>query len=431
MKKTFLACVLALCLLAGCAVSARPVSIIPLIPIPEYSAPPASPSPEPSVEPPVSQSPEDAGPSAPPSPDGTDGGTGEVSLSDPQPPDDPLTEQLDGVIAGFPGFSGSVLVEKAGQLLLCRGYGMADAEKGLFNTPDTRFLVGSVTKQFTAMAIMQLYAGGLLDIKDPLSKYVSGFARGDEITLTNLLSQTSGIADFLNDDPELLSKIPTAELTQEKIIGLMKEKPLKFEPGSKYSYCNTNFLLLGYIVEKVSDLGYGDYLAKNVFEPLGMKNTGVFNVAHPPADMATGRKNAETPIPFTDDSGAVIAKNANATAGSFGAGCLYSTVRDLCLWDRALTTEQLLPKAYMDMIFTPTVHIENPANDWSYGYGWVIENDKETGIVYRHTGALGGFRAYNGLFTEHGITVIILSNIVNYPDRDNLLPAVKKALLNP
>jgi CubicO group peptidase (beta-lactamase class C family) len=444
MRKTVLACLLALCLLAGCASveqaamsSLHSASALPLAsPSPEASAMPlSSPAPITPSETPPSPSPETSAIAVlVPSSEITAAsptGSAVTETAPPSPSDEALSERLNQVFADFPGFSGSVLIERAGHVLLCKGCGMADAAMGIANTPDTKFLVGSVTKQFTSMAIMQLYAKGLLDIRDKVSTYIPDFDRGNDITLTNLLTQTSGIPDFLNDDPELLTTIPTEALSEELIIGLMKTEPLKFEPGSKYAYSNTNYLILGYIVEKVSGLSYGDYLARNIFEPLGMDNTGVVDVAHLPDLMATGHRYDNTPVLFTDDNGAVIAENASATAGSFGAGCLYSTVGDLYLWDRALSTEMLLPKKYMDMILAPSVHIENPAVDWSYGFGWVIENDPDVGTVYRHTGVLGGFRAYNGIFAEHDITVIVLFNTMDFPDRDKLIPAVKKALSSP
>ena len=298
MRKTVLACALALCLLTGCISSAKQTSVIPLIPIPSATAAPTV-SPSPSITPPPevtpSPSPTEAPPSSETSPEPSE------TPHDPSPSDDALAERLDEVLTGFTEFSGSVLIGRSGCVLLSKGYGMADAGKELENTTETRFLVGSVTKQFTSMAVMQLYAKGLLDIGDKLSKYVPDFTRGDEIVLQNLLNQNSGIMDFLNDEPELLSTLPTEALSTEYVIGLVKDKPLKFEPGSKYSYSNTNYLLLGYIVEQVSGMSYGDYLKKNIFEPLGMSDTGVVDVAHLPENMAVGNWRTGTPAPFTDD----------------------------------------------------------------------------------------------------------------------------------
>jgi CubicO group peptidase (beta-lactamase class C family) len=441
-KKAFLVCVLALCLLCGCSFIGttgfdnEPASALPLVtssqdfsgaqqtisppetsathvvmPFPgaSFSAPSAEASPPPEMPsaPAVSTS---AAPSESPSPS----------------PD--LPEQLDRIFADNTEFRGSVLIEKDGRVLLAKGYGMADAEECVKITVDTKFLIGSVTKQFTVMAVMQLYEEGLLDIHATLADYIPDFSRGGDITLVHLLTQTSGITDYMNDKPALIHQLPYGDISEENLIGLVKTMPLKFEPGSKYSYSNTNFLLLGYIVEKAGGFSYGEYLAMNILEPLGMKNTGVFDPSAPPENMAVGYTRYDKPVCFRTDNGEMDPDTANAAAGSFGAGCLYSTVGDLELWDRALLTETLLPKTYMEMIFEPAVSVSGAEVPCSYGFGWVIENDPDIGLVCRHTGALSGFRAYNGFFTDKGATVIMLCNIMQFNGRDALIPAVKQVL---
>ena len=338
-----------------------------------------------------------------------------------------LTEKLDGIFSGCKDFYGSVLIALDGKVVLQKGYGFSDAARGVKNTANSTFLIGSVTKQFTAVAVLQLYEKGLLDIRDRLSKYIPDFSSGGDITLSHLLTQTSGLADYMNDEPTVLSQLPIASLSRQKILDRVKTLPLKFAPGSRYSYSNTNYLILGYIVEKVSGLGYGAYLEKNILSPLGMRDTGVFDMAHPPERMVSGYADAGTPFPYYTPEGDIIPENARATAGSYGAGCLYSTVYDLYLWDRALSTEKLLSQKYLNMMFTPAVPIPNPDVRWSYGFGWVIENEPGGRTVYRHTGVLGGFRAYNGLLPG-GAVVIMLMNNSDFPGKDKLLPAVRQAL---
>lgn len=334
------------------------------------------------------------------------------------------SETLDRIFSENPALHGTVLIARKGEILLYKAYGLSDAEKGTKNTIHTKFIIGSITKQFTAMAIMQLYARGLLDLHDTLSKYIPDFPRGGDITLLDLLTQTSGIIDYYNDEPPLISTIPFEKLSQSYLIEQLKASPLKFEPGEKYSYSNSNYLILSYIIEKVSGMGYGDYLSRYIFEPLGMKNTGVYDINDPPADMAAGHVDNETPIRYAiggDDE-----EYAKSAAAGYGAGGMYSTVGDLYLWDEALSTQTLLPKEYMEMIFKPSVPVPGPVIPCAYGYGWVIENDPDCGTVYRHTGSLAGFRAYNGLFPDKDITVITLFNHRSFAGREQIIPALKE-----
>jgi CubicO group peptidase (beta-lactamase class C family) len=344
------------------------------------------------------------------------------------PPTSALQEELDRIFADNKDFSGSVLIEKSGQVLLCKSYGMADKENGVKSTPDTKFLIGSVTKQFTAMAVMQLYEKGLLDIYDKLSDYVPDFTRGGDITLWNLLTQTSGISDYLNGDPPIVSSIPYEALSESALIDLIKTQPLVFEPGSRYAYSNTNYLILGYIVEVISGLSYGDYLAQNIFEPLGMKNTGIFDVKKPPENMAVGYMRSGEPVRYFTDDGEIITDSACFVTGSYGCGCLYSTVGDLYLWDKALSTEKLISTSYINMMFNPTVPVPGAVPECAYGFGWVIDNDPDVGTIIRHTGILSGFRAYNGLLTDKDMTVIILYNIKEFDGRNMMIPNLKQAL---
>ena len=432
-RKTITALILALCLLSGCAAfetalipppTAMPDQAASALPLPppsaEASAPAAvSPPPEATATP--SAAPELSQPSV------------DSPIDETQPPviipqQDALSEQLDHIFADLDEFSGSVLIMRSKNILLNKSYGMADSETGIMNTPDTKFLIGSVTKQFTAMAVMQLYEKGLLDINDRLSSYLPDFSRSADITLENLLTHTSGIMDYMNDDIQLLPEIPHDALSVRYIINLVGEKPLKFEPGLKYAYSNTNYLILGYIIEVVSGLSYGDYLALHIFEPLAMKNTGVIDINHLPEGMAAGHMRYGVPVRYYSAAGEIIADSANSAMGSYGAGCLYSTVWDLYLWDLALSTEKLLSKRYIDMMFNPSVPIPDAEIEGTYGYGWVIENDPDVGTIRRHTGSLSGFRAYNGLFADRGETVIILYNIKAFVGRDEMLPAVKQVL---
>ncbi len=432
MKKSILAYILLLSLLSGCAVvdtAVQPVSGQPAVSPSGIAAelPAGSPSPQVSETP--AESPPNSETSAQPSPEPPAESSAPPEL--PEPLSWPVIDcqPLNQVFVGYPDFYGSVLIEKDGTVILYKSYGASDTEAGTLNSPVTKFLIGSVTKQFTAMAVMQLYEKGLLDIHDKLSDYIPDFTRGGDIDLINLLTMTSGIVDYMNESPAVVDEMPYEALSPENIIELIKTKSLKFEPGSKYSYCNTNYLILYMIVEEVSGLSYGDYLAANIFDVLGMENTGVFDINNPPSNMATGHWSGDEPVRYYNENGDVITKNANATAAGYGAGGLYSTVEDLYLWDQALESGKLLSKEYMDMLFTPHVHIIGALIPSDYGFGWIIQTDPDFGTIIEHTGALGGFRAYNAIFAERDIKVIILYNNKEFTGRNKLISDVKQALL--
>jgi CubicO group peptidase (beta-lactamase class C family) len=291
-------------------------------------------------------------------------------------------------------FSGSILAAKNGEILISKGYGMANYELGVPNTPDTKFHLGSITKQFTAMAIMQLEEHGQLSVDDPLSKYIADYPNGNNITIHQLLTHTSGIMDYINDD-NTFSYICRLYHPIEQVIGRFKNKPLEFKPGTRYEYSNSGYVLLSYIIEKVSGKKYKDFLADNIFKPLGMKNTGYDDT---------------TPIIKNRASGYSIMSNTLTNADFFdrsnlqGADGLYSTVNDLYIWDRALYTEKIASKKTLERIFTPY-----PPAD-TYGYGWTVSPDETS-----HNGRMDGF--YTCIYRKlpDKTAVIILSNLQQAP----------------
>ena len=185
------------------------------------------------------------------------------------------SEKADALLRGLiktndPGLA--VLVAQDGKILFEKGYGLADVEHHVPVVPQTTFHIGSLTKQFTASAILKLQEEGKLSVEDKLSKYIPDFPRGNEVTLRQLLNHTSGIWPDL-DEPD--SRLTNATTT-EAIIKEIRKYPYNFAPGTKWRYSNSGYLLLGYIVEKVSGQSYGDFLRENFFQPLGMTNTGVY-----------------------------------------------------------------------------------------------------------------------------------------------------------
>ncbi len=309
----------------------------------------------------------------------------------------------------YRNFQGAVLVEKDGQILVRAAYGMSDIEKNMKNKNSTKFPIGSVTKQFTTMAVMQLQEKGKLDVKDKLSKYMSDYPNGDKITIYNLMTHTSGIPNFPSASD--ITAFKTDDIKTEDCINIFKNTPLDFEPGSKWSYCNSGYILLGYIVEKVSGLSLEDYLIQNIFTPLKMDNTGVCYKNGVKKFDSNGYAGYLEAQPTGDETLLKVA---------FGAGYLYSTIDDLAKWADALSSEKLVSKKTMDQIFKP---YENTFTDGYYGFGWFVpENGK--GEVH-HGGNTAGFTSMMSVDFDKKLNVIILSN-KGYAD----LTTVKSTLTN-
>ncbi len=291
-------------------------------------------------------------------------------------------------------FCGSVLIAKKGKILLSKGYGMANNTSALVNSPTTKFKLASVSKQFTAMAIMILQEKGKLSTEDKLTKYIADYPNGDKITIHNLLTHTSGIPNVTA--LPVFDSIKGKPHTLEQVIALTKGKPLEFEPGSKFNYSNSGYILLTYIIEKASGKNYGDYMKENIFDPLGMKNSGLY-----PSNGIL--KNAA--IGYTEaNEGLIQAAYIDMTIPA-GAGALYSTVEDLFLWDQALYTEKLVKKETIEKIMT--VFLDN------YAYGWMLTKYKEHKKFF-HGGGIEGFNTVINRFTDDEICIIILKNVDNY-----------------
>jgi CubicO group peptidase (beta-lactamase class C family) len=303
----------------------------------------------------------------------------------------PLVEKINAYINACVErklFNGSILVAKQGRILVNNGYGMADFEHAIPCTPQTKFNLASVTKQFTAMAIMILQKQGLLDINDMVSKHIPAaeFPLGKKITIHQCLTHTSGLLDYCCLS-EYDYKVPL--YTIDEIIKLFRDKPLDFEPGSKFSYSNSGYVLLGYIVEKISGQTFSEFLKENIFEPLGMQNTGfVYNSAD--ETFAVGYTVGNKQVDYIDMS------VAN------GDGNLISTTHDLYLWDQALYTEKLLPLECLQKIFTPFKN--------NHGYGWVID-EKFGHKRFRHSGGMPGTATIITRFVADDVCIIVLSNI--------------------
>lgn len=295
-------------------------------------------------------------------------------------------------------FSGTVLVAKGDDVLLDRGYGMADYDKHIKNNSQTVFEIGSITKQFTATAILMLQEKKLLNVQDKLSKYISDYPNGDKIKIYNLLTHTSGIDEYAKSEDDLIKKAYLS-YTPLKLIESFKNKPLNFNPGTKFEYSNSNYILLGYIIEKVSGMKYEDYIEKNIIKPLKLRNTGTLGSLSNQAGIknkAIGYLNIDT-ISHKYKKGYKI-------DGSYpyAAGEIYSTVEDLYRWNKALNEGKLINKQSLDQMFTPYLS--------DYGYGWYIDklNDKDK-IVF-HGGSIPGYTSFIERDINKKYVIIVLSN---------------------
>lgn len=292
-------------------------------------------------------------------------------------------------------FNGSVLVGYKGEILLSRGYGWSNIEHTVPNTPQTKYRIGSITKGFTAMAVLQLQEQGLLSVLEPIRNYIPDFPKGDQITIHHLLTHTSGIPDFVKF-PDYWTRIMRLPSTLDQTIDLFKNLPLEFIPGERFSYCTSSYILLTKMIERLSKQSYASFLNRYIFGPLKMNDTGVDDGRTIVHNLASGYS-VWKEIIHTEHM------DMSIPVGGYG---LYSTVEDLYRWDQALYTNKLVSYESLQSMFTP--HLEN------YGYGWAVQQ-LEIGNKYHtcisHYGDINGFCGNILRFVNDNLTVIILSNL--------------------
>ena len=271
-------------------------------------------------------------------------------------------------------FMGSVLVARGDKVLFSKGYGFANLEWDIPNTPDTKFRIGSLSKQFTAVLILKLEEQGKLSVSDPVKKYIADApAAWDQITLFHLLSHTSGLPDFTNlPDYRNLQTLPT---TATQIMARFRDKPLEFQPGEKYKYCNSGYVMLTAIIEKVAGVPYEKFLQDQILTPVGLKDTGYDSASRVIHHRATGYLlNAANQIENSRYLDMTVPQ---------GAGALYSTTGDLLKWELALFGGKVLKPASFEKMTTP---VKN-----NYGFGLFVRTAKHKMI--EHTG--GGIDGFN------------------------------------
>jgi CubicO group peptidase (beta-lactamase class C family) len=312
----------------------------------------------------------------------------------------PDAAELDAIASShFPANEpgAAVLVMKDGETLLRKGYGLADLEQAIAIEPDMVFRIGSVTKQFTAAAILLLEEAGKLSVQEDLRKYLPDYpTHGRVITIEHLLTHTSGIRSYT--DMASFGENIRKDMTIDEVIALFKDEPLTFEPGEKYAYNNSGYFLLGAIIEKASGKSYESFLQEKIFEPLGMTQTYYGSAARIIPKRAQGYDGANGEF-----------QNAEYLSMTlpYAAGSLLSTVDDLAKWDRALQKPGLLSRQSLEKWWKP-FHLAN-GESIHYGYGWGI-SEYEGHRVVSHGGGINGFTCHFLRMPDDGIVVAVLTN---------------------
>lgn len=297
-------------------------------------------------------------------------------------------------------FNGSIMVSENGKVILSKGYGFAEMEWKIQNTPDTKFRLASVSKQFTAMLIMQLVEKGQISLDGKISDYLPYYRKdiGEIVTIQQLLTHTSGIFNYTNDPKVMQTKVRD-QMSVQELVEELCSRELDFEPGTKYNYSNSGYVILGAIIEEVTGKKYEDVLQDNIFIPLNMTNSGYDHNSEIIENRASGYDKTMEGFSHSRYIDMSI---------PFSAGALYSTVNDMYKWDQALYTDKLVSMETLQQIFTP--HLEG------YGFGWHI-SDVDIGSIKKnlitHSGGIFGFNTIIMRFPEDNNCIVILNNYSN------------------
>ncbi|HMG15287.1 MAG TPA: serine hydrolase domain-containing protein, partial [Saprospiraceae bacterium] len=312
-------------------------------------------------------------------------------------------DELFNLYSKYGQFNGSVLITDKTEIIYKKGFGFANMEWRIPNQTDTKFRLASVSKQFTAMLIVQLASENKIKLDAPISSYLPEYSKktGDIINIHHLLTHSSGIPDYTSF-PDFRERMGDS-YTPEEIVKLFADSTLEFTPGEKFQYSNSGYILLGYIIEKITGKPYEQVLQEKIFSPLKMSNSGYYQNSEVIKSKAYGY----------DKSGNTY-QNASYIDMSFpfSAGGIYSTVEDLYLWDQALYTEKLLPQKYMDLLFNKYIP---SGDDEYYAYGWEIGklpvgSTKEELETISHQGEINGFNTQILRIPSEKSLIVLLNN---------------------
>lgn len=326
---------------------------------------------------------------------------GAVKLFAQQLDSNSITHKLDAFLTSAKvanKFNGSAIVAQKGKILLNKGYGYKNISLHFLNDSNAIYQIGSITKSFTAVAILKLQEQGKLSVQDKLNKFFPDYPQGDKITIQNLLSHTSGIYNYTNDIDENDTGIICHPVTKQRVLEVFENKPLAFKPGKYFQYCNSGYFLLGMIIEKVSGMSYENAVRQMIFMPLQMTHSG-FDFKNLNSDDKT-----QGYVLLNKDT-----SKTNYTVDStvyFSAGAMYSTTNDMNKWADAISNHALLNENSWKQAFTP--------GKGNYGSGFWIKNTIYKKRYLTHDGGLLGYTADFAYFPDDDITIILLSNTGNY-----------------
>jgi CubicO group peptidase (beta-lactamase class C family) len=315
-----------------------------------------------------------------------------------------LARDLDSLISNRqPAISPGcvVLVAVKGRIIYEKAFGLANLELQVAMQPGMVFRIGSITKQYTAIAILQLVEQGKISLTDIIQKYLPDYPLKDHpVTIENLLTHTSGIADYEVVDIHVPDAI-RIDVPAKRLIDSLEKLPLEFVPGSRYHYSNSNYFLLGYILERVSGKSYKDYLSENLFKPAGLLATYYDS----PTEIIPNRVNGYSKYQQHYFNSGYISMTQ-----VFGAGALLSTVEDLYKWHQGLYSYKLVKKETLEKAFTPFKLAGGELSE--YGYGWFIKNRNGSRSI-EHSGGIDGFQSDEIYFPEQDVFIAALYNSLN------------------
>jgi CubicO group peptidase (beta-lactamase class C family) len=305
-------------------------------------------------------------------------------------------EELISLYSDYEDFNGSVLVAHKGEVVYKKGFGLANMEWDIPNKVCTKFQIASITKQFTAMLIMQLVVENKLDLHLPISSFLPDYPKknGDRITIQHLLTHSSAIPDRRYDEKKYRPKVMVRQFASDS---------LQFTPGKRFEYSNSGYTLLGFLIEKVTRNSYQAVLKDKIFTPLHMSSTGFYRHRQLIKNMSSG---------YNQGFGEYFNIDYSDQSSAYAAGAIYSTVEDMFLWDQALYTDKLLPRKYIDLLFTK--HIEASFGGY-YGYGWELSekslgNTDDNIETIGHSGSISGYGALFTRVPSSNSIIIFLNN---------------------
>lgn len=315
----------------------------------------------------------------------------------PPKPVDGIAARIDQAVSPYfkarePG--GAVLVAQAGQVIFRKAYGIADLRQQVSLQPTMSFRIGSLTKQFTAAAVMLLAERGRLTVNDDIRSFFPELKLEQTVSVRHLLTHTSGIPNYTEFSMANFEELP------RDLLQFVQKHALEFSPGQQFRYSNTNYFLLGLIIERSSGQRYGDFLAEQVFAPLGMTQTGVSSSDAELRPVKGHRKDIGKPF--------VTARPPNSQL-AFSAGGLVSSVDDLMRWESAIAAGKLLHSQTWKEIFSPLKLLNGDAT--RYGYGWAIASVTSEHVAYLHGGRIDGFSSYMLRLPDKGIFITVLMNV--------------------